>query len=80
MKTTRQKKDNLFPLAKMINEFIKREESGPTVREVMNMAQIKSPSHAQKLICELVEMNFIKKIDGKARSICMSDNFTKICK
>jgi len=50
------------------------EESAPTVREICNDLSIKSTSTVQRYIEELVEAGYLRKNDGKRRTLRLAAN------
>jgi len=69
MKTQRQIRKDLSPLVAKIKAFVKREGSSPTVREVAEMASVKSPSHGALLIRQMQKAGLIEFEPRKPRSI-----------
>lgn len=74
MKTPRQQKEHLLKLARIINKFIKKEGSGPTVREFQEQAELSSTSVSFGLLNQLRDAEFIK---GKGRDIKMGPQYTQ---
>lgn len=69
MLTPRQKTEQLKPLVKKIKDYIDREGAPPSMRDIAELAGVKSVSHAWKLVNSMVELKMVKKTKDTIRSI-----------
>ena len=52
-----------------VNEYIEKNEIGPTVAEIQTMCGLRSKSSVHRLLSMLEERGFIRRLKGRARAI-----------